>query len=79
EVRSRKADVVEEALKRLGHLGADISKPVLVGDREHDVAGAAEHDVPTIFVNWGYGSTAEAEGAIARVDTTEELRTLLLG
>ncbi|MEO7123010.1 MAG: HAD hydrolase-like protein, partial [Lacisediminihabitans sp.] len=26
EVRSRKADVVEEALKRLGHLGADVSK-----------------------------------------------------
>lgn len=79
EVRSRKADVVAEALLRLAGLGADISSPVLVGDREHDVAGAAEHDVPTIFVGWGYGSPAEAAGAIATADTTDELHALLLG
>jgi phosphoglycolate phosphatase len=79
EVRSRKADVVAEALLRLAQLGADISNPVLVGDREHDVAGAAERGVPTIFVNWGYGTPAEAAGAIATVDTTDELHALLLG
>lgn len=59
EVRSRKADVVAEALRRLEALGADISKPVMVGDREHDVHGAAEHGVRTIFVEWGYGTVAE--------------------
>jgi phosphoglycolate phosphatase len=79
EVRSSKADVVEEALQRLAGLGADISNPVMVGDREHDVAGASEHGVPTIFVNWGYGSHREASGAIATVDTTVELHSLLLG
>jgi phosphoglycolate phosphatase len=78
EVRSRKADVVAEALDRLRLRGADVSRPVLVGDREHDVHGAAEHGIPTIFVRWGYGSPAEEVGAIAAVDTPEELRALLL-
>jgi phosphoglycolate phosphatase len=78
EVRSRKADVVAEALKRLESLGADTSNPVMVGDREHDVSGAAEHDIPTIFVSWGYGKPAESEGTIAVVHTTTELHSLLL-
>jgi len=79
EVRSRKADVVAEALKRLAALGADISRPVMVGDREHDVHGAAEHGVPTIFVEWGYGTVAEQVGTIGVAATAEELGTLLLG
>ena len=79
EVRSAKKDVVAEALIRLEALGADISRPVLVGDREHDVHGAAANDVPTIFVDWGYGSLAEQAGAVAVVETPEELQRLLLG
>jgi phosphoglycolate phosphatase len=79
EVRSAKKDVVAEALIRLAALGADISRPVLVGDREHDVHGAAANNVPTIFVDWGYGSLAEQAGAVAVVETPEELQRLLLG
>ncbi|CAN5172408.1 HAD family hydrolase [soil metagenome] len=79
EVRSAKADVVEEALKRLTDFGADISKPVMVGDRHHDVEGAAAHGVPTIFVRWGYGSPAEEVGTIGVASTAADLRTLLLG
>jgi len=79
EVRSAKKDVVAEALIRLAAMGADISRPVLVGDREHDVHGAAANDVPTIFVEWGYGSVAEQAGSIATVSTPEELQRLLLG
>jgi phosphoglycolate phosphatase len=79
EVRSAKSDVVAEALLRLKAMGADISRPVLVGDREHDVLGAAANNVPTIFVEWGYGSVAEQAGAVAVVSTPEELKTLLLG
>jgi len=52
---------------------------VLVGDRKHDVEGAAANDVPTIFVDWGYGSAAEQAGSVAVAHTPEELRTLLLG
>ncbi|MCU1525001.1 MAG: haloacid dehalogenase [Microbacteriaceae bacterium] len=79
EVRSRKADVVAEALNRLEVLGADVSTPVMVGDREHDVQGAAEQGVPTIFVGWGYGSIAEEVGSIAVAATADELGDLLLG
>ena len=78
EVRSAKKDVVAEALIRLAAMGADISRPVLVGDREHDVQGAAANDVPTIFVEWGYGSVAEKVGSIASVATPDELLKSLL-
>ena len=77
EVRSSKADVVAEALERLKAFGADLSKPVLVGDRSHDVEGAAMHHVPTIFVRWGYGSPAEEVGTIGVADTATELEELL--
>jgi phosphoglycolate phosphatase len=79
EVRSAKADVVEEALRRLSAIGADLSNPVMIGDREHDVEGAAEHGIPTIFVEWGYGSAAEQVGAIAVAREPEDLVELLLG
>ena len=78
EVRSAKADVVAEALDRLVAFGSDITRPVLVGDRHHDVLGAAEHDVPTVFVRWGYGAPAEEVGSIAVVDTPAQLQRLLL-
>ena len=79
EVRSSKQDVVAEALVRLDAFGADLSRPGLVGDREHDVEGAAANGVPTIFVDWGYGSPAEQVGSVALARTPAELRTLLLG
>jgi phosphoglycolate phosphatase len=77
EVRSKKADVVAEALRRLGDDGADLSKPVMVGDRIHDIEGAAANGVPTIYVTWGYGAPAEAAGAVAVADDPDRLRELL--
>jgi phosphoglycolate phosphatase len=77
EVRSAKKDVVEEALRRLDARGVDLSNPVLVGDRHHDVEGAAAHGLPTIFVDWGYGSPAEQVGAIAVVRSPSELADVL--
>ena len=78
EVRSAKEDVVAEALVRLEALGADLSRPVMVGDREHDVHGAQANGVPTIFVEWGYGSAAEQAGASAAARTPAHLTQLLL-
>jgi phosphoglycolate phosphatase len=78
EVRSSKQDVVAEALVRLATFGADLSRPVLVGDREHDVEGAAANGVPTIFVGWGYGSVEEQAGSIAVAPTPADLQRLLL-
>jgi phosphoglycolate phosphatase len=80
ESRSKKSDVVAEALRRLQARGVDLSAPVMIGDRIHDIEGAAEHDVPTIFVTWGYGAPAERAGSIAVVhDAGELLDALGLG
>ena len=75
---SAKADIVAEALRRLEATGSDISRPVLIGDRHHDVEGGAEHGVPVIFVRWGFSWPHEAEGAQAVVDDVAALRGLIL-
>jgi phosphoglycolate phosphatase len=79
ESRSAKADVVAEALRRLEERGIDLGHTVMVGDRSYDVIGAGEHGLPTILVEWGYGSPAEAAGAIAVVHSADQLSSLLLG
>ena len=73
-----KADIVAEALRRLRAAGVDTSRPVLVGDRHHDVEGGAAEGVPVIFVRWGFGWPHESEGAAAAVDDAAQLRALLL-
>jgi len=75
--RSNKADVVQYALESLNDAGADISRVVLVGDRIHDVEGAAAHNVASILVEWGYGNSVEWDAAGARAATPERLRELL--
>lgn len=61
--RPTKADVVGEALRRLGS-PADV---IMVGDRLHDVEGARAHGLGCLGAGWGYaapGELAEA-GALA--------------
>lgn len=74
--RTTKADVVAKALDRLGHP----RHPVMVGDRFHDVEGAAAHGVPCIGVLWGYGEADEltAAGAVALARDVGELLSLVL-
>lgn len=78
EIRSAKKDVIAEALTRFRMIGVDLSNPVMVGDRKHDVEGAAANGVPTIFVEWGYGSIEEQLGAIEVVESPNDLVPLLL-
>lgn len=73
-----KAAVIGESLQRLRAGGHDTSRPILVGDRHHDVEGAAEHGIPVVFVRWGFSWPHESEGAHAVVDDVEQLRRLLL-
>lgn len=61
--RVRKADVISHALELCG---AEPEECIMVGDREHDVKGAAEFDIPCIGVLFGYGSREELEGCGAR-------------
>jgi len=79
ESRADKADVIAYTLAELQKLGVDTSRAVMVGDRFYDVEGANANDVPTIIVEWGYGSPAEAKGAMAVVHSIDQLRSLLLG
>ncbi|HEX7131303.1 MAG TPA: HAD hydrolase-like protein [Iamia sp.] len=77
--RHSKADCVGAVLLHL-ETKADRAGIVMVGDRLHDVHGAAAHGLPTIGVTWGSAEPGELEeaGAAALVDTPEQLGDLLL-
>lgn len=76
--RRHKDEVILHALEHLAL--PDRATVVMIGDREHDVFGAAEHDVASIGVLWGYGSSDEliSAGATAIAATVDELRDLLV-
>ncbi|HEX8092992.1 HAD hydrolase-like protein [Jatrophihabitans sp.] len=59
--RDSKALVVGEALRRLGD--PDPATVLMVGDRSHDVLGAAAHGLGCAGALWGYGSVAELTAA----------------
>ncbi len=77
EKRSKKADVIAEALRRLAANGADLTRTIMIGDRIHDVEGAAANGIPAIYVTWGYGSPEESAGAVAIVEHPAEIFPLL--
>ncbi|MFD1720470.1 HAD hydrolase-like protein [Amnibacterium endophyticum] len=79
ESRSRKAEVIERALDLLRAAGVDTARPIMVGDRSHDVEGAAEHGIPTVVAGWGYGAPEEHAGAVAVAATPYDLPSLVLG
>ena len=56
-----KTAVLAGTLTGLG--GPPATDCVMVGDRHHDVAGAAEHHIACIGVTWGYGGEDELTGA----------------
>ncbi|MET0700613.1 MAG: HAD-IA family hydrolase [Mycobacterium sp.] len=76
--RSAKADVVAHALAQLAPLPERV---LMVGDRSHDVEGAAEHGIDTVVVGWGYGKTdfehPAAVRALAHVSNMTALREVL--
>jgi phosphoglycolate phosphatase len=74
--RVGKAAVVESVLRRLG-LDPARDPVVMVGDRHHDIEGAAEYGIPTIGVAWGYAEPGELDGARLVVSDLEELAAAL--
>jgi phosphoglycolate phosphatase-like HAD superfamily hydrolase len=75
-IRALKADVVAHALAQLTPLPERV---LMVGDRLHDVEGAAAHGIDTVVVGWGYGRddfTPEAP-APQLVDDVAALREVL--
>ncbi|QCQ91581.1 HAD-IA family hydrolase [Rhodococcus sp. SGAir0479] len=77
--RRAKADVIEHVLGGLGipAVAGGTADVVMIGDREHDVHGAARWGIPTVFVEWGYGTTAEAQGARWSAPTVPHLGRIL--
>jgi phosphoglycolate phosphatase len=78
--RAAKSDVVAHALAQLKPLP---DRLLMVGDRSHDVEGAAEHGIETVVVGWGYGGAdfngpdAVGAHAHAHVWTVDALREVL--
>ncbi len=70
--RLSKADSIRDALVELGARPADA---VMVGDRHHDVEGAAAFSIPCIGVCYSGTAPEEFEraGAVLACDTVEEL------
>ncbi len=73
--RDSKADVIAHAIR---DTGADAT--VMIGDRMHDLQGAAVHGIPGIAVTWGFGSYEElaAEDPISIAGTVPELAAAIL-
>jgi phosphoglycolate phosphatase len=76
--RSSKADVLAHALAQLRPLPERV---LMVGDRVHDVDGAAAHGIDAVVVGWGYGREdfTEHNGStgFSHVATVAELRRAL--
>lgn len=74
--RPTKADVVGEALRRLG----GPASVVMVGDRLHDVVGARTHGLDCLGAGWGYAAPGELgeAGAVAVYATVADLHGALL-
>lgn len=76
--RTKKSEVIEEVFRRLEI--NERGKALMIGDRHHDIDGAAECGIDAVGVRFGYAQVGELEQAGARyiVDTVEELHQLLI-
>ncbi|UXA05021.1 HAD-IA family hydrolase [Mycobacterium sp. SMC-2] len=76
--RKTKVDVLAHALEQLHPLPERI---LMVGDRSHDVHGAAAHGIDTVVVGWGYGRDDFPDGfsgtGATHAATVDELRAVL--
>ncbi|BDB42000.1 hypothetical protein Mkiyose1665_37800 [Mycobacterium kiyosense] len=76
--RRSKTEVLGHALAQLEPLPERV---LMVGDRSHDVDGAAAHGIDTVVVGWGYGRADfpdPVDGAgVRHVTTVDELRRAL--
>lgn len=73
ETRVKKEEVIAYALEKNGI--TDLSRVVMVGDREHDIFGAKKCGLKSVGVLFGYGSREELEAAGADfvAETVEEM------
>lgn len=79
EQRTAKADVIREAFRRLGITEEKKSQMLMIGDRRHDVEGAALCGIDCLGVYFGFAKPGELEEAKAAyiVHTVEEMSAFL--
>ncbi|MFW0791764.1 HAD hydrolase-like protein [Gordonia sp. CPCC 205333] len=80
--RRAKADVVAHALTGVGlapveYEAGGTPNVVMIGDRIHDIEGAARYGIPAIAVSWGYAAENEVHDAAWTVDSVDTLREVL--
>ena len=70
--RRRKADVIAHVLDNV-----DVGRGLMIGDRLHDIEGAAQFGLSTVAVTWGYGTPEEWDQAWATARTPAELADIV--
>lgn len=78
ETRVKKGDVIKYALEQAKI--TDLSKAIMIGDREYDIIGARDNNIKSIGVLYGYGDVVEFTQARASyvVKTPKDLLEILL-
>ena len=76
-VRTKKSEVIEFALEQINV--NDLHNVIMIGDREHDIIGAAKVGIDSIGVLFGYGNREELERAGANfiVGSVKELKLMV--
>lgn len=72
--RRTKQAVIQYVFDNVDLEGEDI---LMIGDRHHDIEGAAHFGVDTVAVAWGYGEQAEWDTAQYIAHSPEELDTIV--
>lgn len=80
ELDGTRVDKGELLAHLLGAEGLNADQAVMVGDREHDVRGAAQNEVRCIGATWGYGAPQELieAGAAVLCGKPEELSACVM-
>ena len=73
--RTDKAELIKTTLNLLPDHAYE--KPVMVGDREHDIIGAKQAGIESIGVLWGYGSSDELSDATYIAKDVRDLEEIL--
>lgn len=76
-----KGQIIGRALDRVrGRVGDAAVRAVMLGDREHDVHGAAEHGIGCLGAGWGYGGPGEllTSGALEVLTSPDQVPAAVL-
>ena len=84
EMDGERSDKTELLTHALNETGADPARCIMLGDRQHDIFGARNNDIPSIGALWGYGEEgelhmAEADGLAGDPEEVTEIAADLLG